>query len=143
VLYLDTELDANVTGFLLDGTQAEGETAEAIIALFNPNANSTTVTLPEGNWNVYVDGEKAGTTPLRSVTGDVVVDAISAMVLVREDQLVEAPVDNTQPADAPAETPAPENQQTVTKSNTGIFAGIAVGIVVVLGAILAWFLRKK
>ncbi len=137
------DLDANVVGFLVDGTQAKDETAESMILLFNPNANTTTVNLPEGNWNIYVNDEVAGTTAIRSVSGDVVVNPISAMVLIKEDQLVELGEVKTEAQDK-AENNQPAPDQTSEKpSKTGVFVGIGVAIVIVLGALLAFFLRKK
>ena len=71
-------LDSNVNAFHIDG----GEIDDDLFIIFNPRKETTTVTLPEGKWDVYVDGVKAGTTVLRTVEGSVTVDAISAMVLV-------------------------------------------------------------
>ena len=76
-------LDANVTAFLLKGG-VEGETAENMYIVFNPNTEGKEITLPEGEWNVYINGEDAGTEVLATVSGTVTVDAISAMVLVQE-----------------------------------------------------------
>ena len=73
------DLDTNVNAFLIDG----GEIDDNMIVIFNPRKETTTITLPEGKWNVYIDGTTAGTTVLRSVEGSVTVDAISAMVLVQ------------------------------------------------------------
>ena len=79
-----TGLDRNVTAFLIDGSY-EGEVADNIFVIFNPNAEKTTVTLPEGDWNIYVSGNKAGTTALKSVNGEVTVEGITAMVLCQDD----------------------------------------------------------
>ena len=61
---------------------ANGEENE-IIAIFNPRANDTVVALPEGEWTVYVNADKAGTEPLATVTGEVSVATVSACVLVK------------------------------------------------------------
>ena len=61
---------------------ANGEENE-IIAIFNPRANDTVVALPEGEWTVYVNADKAGTEPLATVTGEVTVETVSACVLVK------------------------------------------------------------
>lgn len=76
-------MDKNVTAFHLTG-ELEGESAKAMYIVFNPNAESKVITLPEGKWNVYINGEAAGTEVLETVNGTVTVDAISAMVLVQE-----------------------------------------------------------
>ena len=77
------ELPDEVNGFIITGG-INDETAEAICVLFNPNPEAAKVTLPEGNWNIYIDGEDAGTTKLGSASGEVTVDGITAMVLVKE-----------------------------------------------------------
>ena len=76
-------MDENVTAFSLTGG-LKGESADAMYIVFNPNAESKEITLPEGNWNVYINAENAGTEVLDTVSGTVTVDAISAMVLVQE-----------------------------------------------------------
>lgn len=78
-----TGLEDDVLGFEITGG-VNGETAESIIVVFNPNTEATKVTLPEGNWNIYINGEDAGTEKLGSASGEVTVDAITAMVLVKE-----------------------------------------------------------
>ena len=47
----------------------EDETAEGIFLIFNPNQKETTVTLPEGSWNICVSEGKAGTTSLGEANG--------------------------------------------------------------------------
>ena len=54
---------------------------EDLLLVFNPNREAVEITLPEGKWNVYINGENAGTTAIGSrVEGLVMLDAISAMV---------------------------------------------------------------
>ena len=72
------DLDSNVNAFHING----GEIDDDLFIIFNPRKESTTVTLPDGKWDVYVDSVNAGTTMLRTVEGSVTVDAISAMILV-------------------------------------------------------------
>ncbi len=77
-----TGLDFNVTGFhILPG--ANGEENDLVV-IFNPRKEATTVTLPEGQWEVFADGEKAGTEVLGSAEGLISVAPISAMVLVKK-----------------------------------------------------------
>ena len=61
---------------------ANGEENE-IIAIFNPRSNDTVVTLPEGQWNIYVNADNAGTEVLGTAEGTVTVESISACVLVK------------------------------------------------------------
>ena len=79
-----SDLADEVLGFQINAGAVEGETADSILVYFNPNAEATEITLPEGKWNVYINGEDAGTEVLAKVSGTVTVDAISAMVLVQE-----------------------------------------------------------
>lgn len=76
-------LPNEVNGFIITGGINE-ETADAICVIFNPNPTEAKVALPEGNWNIYINGKDAGTTRLGSASGEVTVDGITAMVLVQE-----------------------------------------------------------
>ncbi|WP_024864680.1 type I pullulanase [Butyrivibrio sp. FCS014] len=78
-------LDKNVLAFVMDNSDKtlEGESAEQIFLAFNPNETETTIALPEGEWNVYVKGNKAGTEVIENVSGSVTVEPISAVVLVK------------------------------------------------------------
>ena len=64
-----------------------GETE--ILSIFNASSTSdATVTLPEGEWNVYVNKEEAGTEVLETVSGTVSVESTSAMILVKVEEEV-------------------------------------------------------
>ena len=77
-------LPANVVAFEINGG-VNGETASALYVIFNPNDTEQEITLPEGSWNVYINGEKAGTEVLETITGGTAAVApISALVLVKE-----------------------------------------------------------
>ena len=80
-------LDKNVLAFVMDNSDKalEGESAEQIFLAFNPNETKAVVDLPEGNWNVYVKGEQAGTEVIETVSGSVTVEPISSVVLVKGD----------------------------------------------------------
>ena len=71
-----------MTAFHICG-DVPGETAEEMFLVFNANDSAKTVSLPAGNWNVCINGEKAGLDPLATVSGELKVPAISAMVLVK------------------------------------------------------------
>ena len=86
VSVVDVE-EANVTAFHISGGP-DGETAESIYIVFNPNNESKEITLPEGKWHVCINGEKAGTESLKKVSDKVTVDAISALVLVQGENAV-------------------------------------------------------
>ena len=83
-------LDANVTAFDITGG-VNGETADNMYVIFNPNQEETKVTLPDGTWSVYINGEKAGTESLGEVSGEATVEPISALVLIKSgDETVKA-----------------------------------------------------
>ena len=78
-------LDANVVAFDITGGMY-GEVSKEIFVILNPNRIETTVELPKGVWDVYVNGENAGMQVLDTITcGRAVVSPISAMILVRND----------------------------------------------------------
>ncbi len=75
-------LPANVVAFQVDGG-VNGETAGSIFVIFNAAAEVQEIDLPEGAWDVCVDGGHAGTEALRTIEGKAAVEPISAMVLVQ------------------------------------------------------------
>ena len=90
--------ETNVTAMKIKGGM-EGETADNLIVIFNPNKNATTVNLPEGAWDVYVNGEKAGTEILTTVQGSVTVDGISCVILAQDSNTKMPPAKDEEPAD--------------------------------------------
>ncbi len=142
-------LDTNVAAFHINGG-VNGETSDGLFVIFNPNWDATTVALPEGNWNIYITADAAGTEALASVQDAVVVEPISAMVLVKEEAVVENPKITLAPAediDQPAETEENQNgesdAQTIPGKNYGPIIGIAVAAVAVIGGAVALFLKRK
>ena len=79
-----TGLDFNVTGFrILSG--ANGEENEFVM-IFNPRSEATTVALPEGKWEIFVNDKEAGLKVLDCAEGEAAVAPISAMALVKQVQ---------------------------------------------------------
>ena len=75
-------LDFNVTGFhILSGANEE---ENELIMIFNPRKEATTVALPEGKWDVYVDADRAGVEVLDTAETEVSVAPIGAMVLMKQ-----------------------------------------------------------
>ena len=60
----------------------EGDTE--ILAVFNADSRSVSLSLPEGRWNVNIRGSHAGTNTLEKLSGNAQVPPISAMVLTRK-----------------------------------------------------------
>ena len=56
-----------------------------ILALFNAGTKVLSLPLPQGQWDVYVDGTQAGNRLLLTVNGQIDVPPISAMVLCRKE----------------------------------------------------------
>jgi pullulanase len=54
---------------------------EDIIVIFNSNKQSIGLNLPSGEWNIYVNGDKAGTAILGTLQGIATVTGLSAMLL--------------------------------------------------------------
>ncbi len=77
-------LDENVLAFRINGG-VNGKTSDGIFVIFNPNSTETSVTLPDGAWDVCVNADHAGTEALTTVSGSVSVEPISAMVLVKKE----------------------------------------------------------
>jgi pullulanase len=115
---------------------ANGDSAESIFVVFNPSKEALDVTLPEGNWNVYIDAEDAGTTALRSVEGTVNVAPISAMVLIREDAVVV----ETQPTE-PATDAADGGDNGL--NIPAIVAGVAAAAAAAAGAAAVVIKKRK
>ena len=74
--------NAHVLAFSLTGN-VPGESAEELYFIFNADKTAQTMKLPAGNWEVQIDGNHAGTTCIRKVSGSVKVSPVSAMVLVK------------------------------------------------------------
>ncbi|MCM1144856.1 MAG: type I pullulanase [Blautia sp.] len=82
-----------VVMFVMKGRESvPDETADGIVVIFNASESAKEINLynagygiSEGSWKVCINGEKAGVTPLETITdGKVTVGPISAMVLVEE-----------------------------------------------------------
>lgn len=130
-------LDENVLAFQINGG-VNGEVSDGLFIIFNPNASETSVKLPDGSWDVYVNASTAGTEALSTITGSATVEPISALVLVKSENAGSATDDTEQTA--PSET---ENTVSTTSSvNPVVVAVIVIAVVAVIGAVV-FFLRKK
>ena len=125
-------LEENVVAFEIDGAADEGA-SDGIFVIFNANKEETEVSLPEGNWNVYVNDTQAGTEPIETVTGgSATVAPISALVLVREDK---AAVDTADKAEG--------GKSQKTGNNAVKTGAVVVAAGAVIAGIVAFFHRKK
>lgn len=128
-------LPENVTAFRINGG-VNGETAEELFVIFNPNKETVEVALPEGVWNVCINGEKAGTEALETITNGVAsVTSISAMVLIKGEGIATA---------APQENASVQESEGNTGTRFFMWMAIAcVGVVVIAGIILILAVRTK
>lgn len=136
-------LDANVVAYTINNSP-NGETAKSLLIVYNANKEATTLTVPAGDWNVYVKGNKAGTEILETISGGkVTVDPISALVLVQEDAKETTPTSTTTP-DKSDEDIVPVSAESKS-ANTKLFVilGIVVAIVVITGVVLFVNRRRK
>lgn len=101
--FLDTGYD-NVIAYTLAG-EADGEGGRDIFAAFNAESEEIKLTLPEGSWDMYVDGERAGTEILGNVSNEITLDAVSAVVLVKSADAVKEQDDKADTSDVTAEIP--------------------------------------
>ena len=104
-----------------------GGEAHDLFVIFNPKGEEITVTLPEGKWTVYIDGEDAGLEALYILQGEAKVAPISAMVLVNDG----------------AKAPAQKDGNSAGKSKLPVILGAAGAGVVALGAAATVILKKK
>lgn len=78
------DLEKNVVGFDVKG-DVNNESADEILMFFNANTDPVDVNIPEGKWNVYINGEKAGVDIIDTISaGTASIDKLSALVLVKE-----------------------------------------------------------
>lgn len=82
LVHLDN-LPDKVVAYVIDGGTVSGETSEKILIAYNPNESEAEIELPEGEWNICVNGESAGTVSLGTVSGKLTMTGISAYMLVQ------------------------------------------------------------
>ena len=132
-------LEFNVCAYQIQ--PVNGEESEGLVVIFNPRAAATTVELPEGEWTIYVQGDKAGTEALGTASGTVTVDAISTCVLVKEKA---AEPETTAPATTAAPTTQPNADTYIpTGIHPGVILCVAVGVIAMAAAIILLLKKKK
>lgn len=56
---------------------------ERVLAIFHAGEQETVFSLPEGTWQLCIDGERAGVSSLGALSGEISVPPLGALVLVR------------------------------------------------------------
>jgi len=142
-IFMNGSNDQNVIAYELSG-EANGEISDGIIVVFNPSAEAAKVDLPEGEWKICVNGEKAGTEVLGTATGSVYVNAVSTMILVKgavklsDDVQTDTPTtDNTNDTTTPAPTASNESPSTGDSPlSTILFVVLALSVISVIASIV-------
>ena len=75
--------DPSAIAFVLDGTDLDGESWDETLVLINPAKEDLQFPLPEGDWQIYVQGRKCSTEPLVRASGEVSVPAHGLALLAR------------------------------------------------------------
>ena len=133
-------MDSNVVAFEMKAG-ANGDSANGMYFIFNANREEKQVVLPDGNWDVYINGEKAGTEVLETISGTATVEAISALILVKSEG--EAQADQTGDA---TEAENAQTDNSASADNAGVsMAGVVIACVVVilLVAVIVVVLNSK
>lgn len=143
----DTDIDKNLT-FLLEGERddraiayqiaggANGEASDGIVVVYNPSNAPISVDLPDGEWGIYVQGDKAGNELLGTATGSVSVGAVSCTILVKGNKANTDSKDNT----------AKDDNAAIVKtgdSSTRTIMFIGIGVVALAVVTVLVVKRKK
>lgn len=83
----------HVLAFEIDGS-FEGEVSDKIMIIFNATEEFADVSLSDGEWDICVNGDKAGVESLGKASGTITVEPVSAMVLVQGKLSEDKPVEN-------------------------------------------------
>lgn len=82
-LYFIDELPPNVIAYAIDGAEVEGEVSKKIFIALNPNPYPVEIELPAGEWGICVNGEVSGTDVVDYAQGTIILDKISAYMMVQ------------------------------------------------------------
>jgi pullulanase len=133
-------LEANVVGYTIDNSP-NGESATSLCIIYNANKAATTVTIPSGDWNVYVKGNQAGTEILETITGgQITVAPISTIVLVQENTEKTYLDDRTAKV---SEKSAADASGTNKKGMTYLLVGIFSTAFILIATVVIYVRRQK
>ncbi len=135
-------LDANVVAFTI-ANQPNGETAEEICVIYNANKEAVNVTLPDGEWEIYVNGEKAGCEVLGTASKSVEVEGVSAMVLTKGNSgnaAADSQTEKTTESAAETSGQSVESGNSIFSVRNIVIAAVAVCVIVVICVVV---LKKK
>lgn len=69
--------------YRIEAKDIQGEEASQILVIFNPETSPISLSLPEGEWKIYIRENQAGIRILGTANGRVAIPEISTMVLVK------------------------------------------------------------
>ena len=142
------ELNDQVVGFNVKGGQA-GETVEEMYLFFNAKTEPVEYTLPDGSWDVYINGTKAGNEILGSVSGKITIEPVSALVVAKTipgAAVTDTPAQDKSGTQTDAQVTGTDGTQTAdgtTKSNTGTHIVIGVIGLAAVAAVIALARRNR
>ncbi len=122
------EFNDGIVGFAVTGGQA-GENAEKMYLFFNANEEAAKYTLPEGEWDVFINGGKAGTESLGKVSGEITVEPLAALVVAK--------------INPEAKTEEKNESDTLKTSRRGFHIGIGIAGAVTVMAVIRLALRHR
>lgn len=134
-------MDSGVVAFEMKGG-ANGDSADGMFFIFNANRKEKQIDLPEGSWDVYINGEKAGTEVLDTITGTATAAPISAMVLVKSAGEAQSIQPEAAAKEEPGTLEADENVSDAGVFGNGIAVAVVVAVVVIAGIVIV-ILRKR
>ncbi len=114
ISFVEDGLDQGVIAYEIAGD------SENLFVIYNPRFEDTTVTLPEGDWAIYVQDSTAGTEVLGKASGTVTVSASTAMVLATaSDDDEPSKVEESAPSDISTEPSSTTSTASQTSQNSG------------------------
>jgi pullulanase len=135
---LKGERDDSAIAFMINGG-ANGENSDGIIVIYNPSDSAISVDLPEGEWGIYIQDDKAGTDLLGTATGSVSVNATTCTVLSKNAGSPTNAVNNSN-------NPAADDNAAIVQtgdSASRTFVFVAVGFVAILAVAVLVVKRRK
>ena len=150
-IYGDLQMDMDqVVAYIIDN-HASGDEAGAIFVGFNAGEEAVTLQIPEGTWEVKINGEYAGNETLGTIEGsEVTIDPGTAMVMVNvetigltRDMSIVEEEDTTsdhQVTEDESNTDMTDESTPETKSNT---FPILLGLGAVAAGLIGFFSWKK
>jgi pullulanase len=75
------DIRSRLTFIDLDINETVGYRVDDTLVIYSANRDDITVNLPDGEWDIYVNLEKAGTEILGTVSGEIIIPRLSALIL--------------------------------------------------------------